>query len=83
MIFFTGDIHGDVSPITSFYKRMRPASDDILVLLGDVGINYFGNKTDKKKKGWLIAHGLESYCPQAWIDAFSPKERTNVQFPSL
>ena len=22
---------------------------------------------------WLVLHGQESYCPQAWIDAFAAK----------
>ena len=22
---------------------------------------------------WLIKHGFEAYCPQAWIDAFATK----------
>lgn len=25
---------------------------------------------------WLVAHGLESYCPQQWTEAFA-KESTN------
>ena len=50
MVYFTGDIHGDVFPIIEFYNRVHPTKDDILVLLGDVGVNFYGNKTDKRGK---------------------------------
>ena len=51
MILLTGDIHGDVrSPLWVIQKHgLTP--DDILILLGDVGLNYYGaDQGDRKRK---------------------------------
>ena len=62
MVYFTGDIHGDVLPIIEFRNRVHPAEDDILVLLGDVGVNFYGNKTDKRCKKKLNDLGITILC---------------------
>lgn len=62
MVYFTGDIHGDVFPIIEFYNRVHPTKDDILVLLGDVGVNFYGNKTDKRGKKKLNDLGITFLC---------------------
>lgn len=46
MIYITGDTHGDMSRIVQFCKRMDTSKEDILIILGDVGINYYGNSKD-------------------------------------
>ncbi len=84
MVFFTGDIHGDVTPIIEFYNRVHPTSDDLIVLLGDVGVNYYGNKTDRKGKialnnlevPFLCVHGNHEMRP-ATIQSYLMKEWNN------
>lgn len=63
MIIFTGDIHGDVKPVIEFIDEQELQSDDIIVLLGDVGLNFFGNRNgDGKKKQQLNSKGIQIFC---------------------
>ena len=47
MIFFTGDIHGAVNGIEEFCNKVHPTTEDTIVLLGDVGANYYKGRRDK------------------------------------
>ena len=53
MIYITGDTHGDFSRIEHFCKRFSPGRDDIMVILGDAGFNYYGGKRDQRAKEWM------------------------------
>lgn len=44
MILITGDIHGEVHRVVEAVTRFGLGSNDTVVLLGDVGMNYYGNK---------------------------------------
>lgn len=51
MIYLTGDTHGDFSRVEFFCYRFDVTKKDILIVLGDAGINYFkGEKADALKK---------------------------------
>ncbi len=50
MIYYTGDIHGSTLEIVTFYMRFKPTKEDTIVILGDVGANYFGDIRDNKLK---------------------------------
>jgi 3-oxoacid CoA-transferase subunit A len=50
MVYITGDIHGNPTDIIYLSNRYGLTKDDILVILGDVGANYFLNKRDLKTK---------------------------------
>ena len=56
MVYITGDIHGDPSDIIYMASRCKMTKDDIIVLLGDVGANYFLNKRDLRTKKYLSTH---------------------------
>lgn len=43
MIYFSGDIHGSPWGVKRFCDRNGLTESDIVVLLGDVGANYYGN----------------------------------------
>ena len=43
MVYLTGDIHGDVRLALWFMRQYQITADDLLILLGDVGVNYYGN----------------------------------------
>ena len=64
---FTGDTHGGVganmriSNIHSNMPECKP-SDTGVIILGDAGLNFYLNKTDKKQKRILNAHGYTIYC---------------------
>ena len=52
MIYITGDKHGDFTNVfnqSNIFKK-----EDILMVLGDSGINYYGNGRDKKLKNKLF-----------------------------
>ncbi len=50
MIFITGDTHGDFTRIEQFCVRFTPTREDTMIILGDVGFNYYGGKRDIKAK---------------------------------
>lgn len=52
MIYITGDTHGDMNRIVRFCERMETSQEDIMIILGDVGLNYYeipGTEGTKKK----------------------------------
>lgn len=53
MIYYTGDTHGSLHDVTAFCRRVKPSAEDILVILGDVGANYYKNKRDRVFKETL------------------------------
>ena len=50
MIYITGDTHGDFTKIDFFCKKMNTTKQDIIIILGDAGINYYLNEKDEKIK---------------------------------
>jgi len=82
MIYITGDIHGDPYPIEKICKKYHLNKDDTVVILGDVGVNYFLNQRDQMMKKYLAnlaptilcIHGnhearpktVEGYIEQEW-----------------
>lgn len=65
-IFICGDIHGSISPLKKFITRNGGVETfdkaDKLILLGDVGINYFLDWRDKNAKNFLNKLPLKVYC---------------------
>lgn len=51
MIFITGDTHGDFNRIKAFCEEFNTTKEDIMIILGDAGINYYdsGDRSRKKK----------------------------------
>lgn len=62
MVFYTGDPHGDVAEIVEFCRRMQLQPSDTLVILGDVGANYYLNKQDMYVKEQLNTCGPTVLC---------------------
>ena len=62
MVYFTGDIHGAVYSIVDFINKARPAKDDVIVLLGDVGANYYQDSRDHILKSFLNDAGTVFLC---------------------
>ena len=61
MVYYTGDIHGSKYEITRFCKKMSLTVSDIVVLLGDVGANYYGDERDHELKRALAK--IKTYVP--------------------
>ena len=61
-IFITGDTHGEFKRIANFCWKNKTTKSDILVILGDAGINYFGDGRDEAKKLYLETLPLTFFC---------------------
>ena len=62
-----GDIHGDYLPVKDFYIKHKDElsqdpRDNILILLGDVGANYFFNERDSRFKKDLEKLPFSYFC---------------------
>lgn len=81
MIYYTGDIHGSGEELFRFCTTQRLDENDIVILLGDVGANYYGGKRDQKLKTqfarlvptFLCIHGNHEMRPEN-ISSYRKKE---------
>ena len=81
MIYYTGDIHGSHFELAAFCRRFKLTEEDTVVLLGDVGANYYGGKRDqelkyalnKLKPTILCIHGNHEMRPSS-IPTYLTKE---------
>lgn len=53
MFYITGDTHAQFGRIEQFCERIKPTREDVLIILGDAGINYYGGWRDRNLKRWL------------------------------
>lgn len=60
--FVTGDTHGSFSHIEEFCERNHTTKDDVLVVLGDSGINYFEDFRDEELKKRLAKLPITLLC---------------------
>lgn len=63
MIYYTGDIHGQPFGIARFCKKINLTREDTVVILGDVGANYYGNGRDIRN-GNFCTYGLQMEASQ-------------------
>lgn len=71
MIYITGDTHGEFTRIKNFCKEFNTSKKDYLIILGDAGINYFGEKDNELKKDlqslpitFLLVYGNHEERPE-------------------
>lgn len=50
MVYYTGDIHGDKRKIEWLCEQVQLTAEDIVVILGDVGANYYEDQRDTALK---------------------------------
>ena len=63
MIYYTGDIHGEVLHIRDMVTKYEITDQDVIVILGDVGMNYYGNNYgDQHRKKKLNKLGISVFC---------------------
>ena len=92
MIYITGDTHRE------FYKLhdVEKNKDSMLIILGDVGINYYLDERDKKLKEQLNSYNIKLFCIQGnheerpenistykEIDMFGGKVFIEEEYPNL
>lgn len=61
MVYITGDTHGEFKRIEEFCHEFNTSKEDILIILGDAGINYFG-EDDNKLKDYLQSLPITLFC---------------------
>lgn len=63
MIYITGDKHADFRNVFYFCYEKNTSLDDVLIVLGDSGINYFANEKDNVLKDSLKEHySITFFC---------------------
>ena len=96
MIYLTGDTHGRFDRIFTFCEERNTSRDDILIILGDAGINYYlGSRADRLKDSLeslpitlLCIHGNHEQRPFSIdsyreIDWHGGKVYVEPQYPFL
>ncbi len=58
----TGDTHGDMSRLSNIDTKRYPPEETGVIILGDFGVNFFLNKTDRNKKRNLMNTGFRFYA---------------------
>ena len=80
-VYLTGDIHGNPDRVIEFCRKMALSEEDVVVLLGDVGANYFKGERDRLMKKvmaymhvtFLCVHGNHEIRPYN-IPTYNTKE---------
>ena len=62
MVYITGDTHRDFRRVAVFCDTVNSTKDDVLIILGDAGINYFGDVKDHLLKCQLAALPITLFC---------------------
>lgn len=62
MVYITGDIHGDPMRIYAFAKKHKLTKNDMVIILGDVGANYYGDERDERTKENLSKVSVPILC---------------------
>lgn len=62
MIYLTGDTHGEFKRIVEFCSKMNTTKDDILIILGDAGLNFYLNFKDELRKQEVQLLPITVFC---------------------
>lgn len=62
MIFITGDTHRDFHKVIALCNQQNTSTDDILIILGDAGINCYGSEKDAYLKMELSKLPITLFC---------------------
>lgn len=60
--YVTGDTHGQFDRIAEFCERFNTTQRDVLIILGDAGINYYRNRRDIRIKEYLSRLPITLFC---------------------
>lgn len=61
-IYITGDKHGTYDDVFEFCYKYKTTREDILIILGDSGINYYLNNKDYILKNILLQLPITLFC---------------------
>jgi hypothetical protein len=64
MVYVTGDTHGDLGEVFYWCCENHTTKDDIVIILGDVGLNYYGGRRDEQQKNLMAHCDVTLFCLQ-------------------
>ena len=74
MIYITGDLHRDFTRVFAFARKKQTTKEDILIVLGDVGINYYLDDSDK-----ILKENYKNFHLLFFVfKAITKKDRKNI-----
>ncbi|MBQ9693946.1 MAG: metallophosphatase family protein [Kiritimatiellae bacterium] len=62
MIWITGDKHGEFDSVEAFCRKWNTRREDVLIILGDAGINYFSDDRATEIKAFLATLPITLFC---------------------
>lgn len=62
MFYLTGDTHGSFERINEFCHRFKTTKEDVMIILGDAGINYYEGKRAETLKNILDDIPITFFC---------------------
>ena len=62
MVYITGDKHGDYDQVFGFCYKNNTSKNDIMIILGDAGINYYLDNKDYTLKNHLKELPITLFC---------------------
>ena len=61
-IILTGDTHGNFKRIAEFCRRFETTPEDIMIILGDAGFNFWGGLRDRIQKEFVSQLPITVFC---------------------
>ena len=62
MIYLTGDKHGDFQSVELFCAKQQTTRDDLMIVLGDAGINFYADMRDVLRKKYIVELPITLLC---------------------
>ena len=62
MVYITGDTHGRFERIDRFTTQMKTRISDVMIVLGDAGLNFYLNKRDQQTKNYVNQFEITTFC---------------------
>lgn len=62
MIYITGDTHGDFGRYFDFTDNNKLTENDVMIVLGDAGLNYYGDERDADRKHFVNSFPFITFC---------------------
>lgn len=62
MFYITGDTHGDFSRYLAFTEQIQLTENDVMIVLGDAGLNYYTGEKDEARKSFVNSFPFTTFC---------------------
>lgn len=78
MIYITGDMHGNINQMRQVMEKINCKSNNILIVLGDFGANYYFDKKDNIFKNAISEYNINIFVIRGNHDG-NPAQIKNIQ----